>query len=330
MINAQDLISRKIGDDEAWKVAVVIPCFKVKNHILDVLQAIPGFVDVIYVVDDACPEGTGDFAMQNFLDVRLKVIKQNVNKGVGGAVMSGYLEAKKDKADIIVKVDGDGQMDPSLMSSLLQPIIAGQADYTKGNRFYDLEALRTMPKSRILGNAVLSFMNKLSTGYWQLFDPTNGYTAIHADLIEKLPWGKISNRYFFESDLLFRLNTVKAVVIDIPMPARYGDEISNLKISRIIGEFLYKHKRNTLKRIFYNYFLRDFSVATLNLLLGTLFVLGGGIFGAWSWYQSAVTGVPQTAGTVMLAALPIILGLQLILAFLSYDVANVPKKINRN
>src|SRR5690606_23713788 len=129
-----------------------------------------------------------------------------------------------DGADVVVKMDGDGQMDPVYLDNLIAPILAGQADYTKGNRFFDLETLRSMPTIRIFGNAILSFMNKLSTGYWDIFDPTNGYTAIHRSLISVIPWNKVSDRYFFESDLLFRLNTFRAVVKDVPMVAQYGDE----------------------------------------------------------------------------------------------------------
>jgi len=326
MLTPEDLVMQEEKRNQGLRIAVVIPCYRVKDHILGVIDGIPGFVDVIFIVDDACPDESGGFVQESTSDMRIRIVKHDKNQGVGGAVITGYKEALEYGADIVVKLDGDGQMNPKLMASLIKPIVFGRADYTKGNRFFDLETLKSMPTSRIFGNAVLSFMNKLSTGYWDIFDPTNGYTAISAKLIQQIPWQKVSKRYFFESDVLFRLNTYRAAVIDVPMPAQYGDEISNLRISRIIGEFIYKHKRNTFKRVFYNYFLRDFSVATLNLLLGFLFVFGGTVFGLWSWYISASTGVPQTAGTVMLAALPIILGLQLLLSFLAYDVANIPNK----
>lgn len=316
----------KTDGNNQIRITVVIPCYKVRAQILDVLNGIPSFVDTVFVVDDACPEGTGTFVQANNKDPRVQIIYHETNQGVGGAVISGYQNAIESGSDIILKLDGDGQMDPSKMAALIAPLVQGKADYAKGNRFYNLETLKCMPASRIFGNAVLSFMNKLSTGYWDIFDPTNGYTAITKDIAIRIPWTKVSKRYFFESDLLFRLNTYRAVVVDIPMDAKYGNENSNLRISRVIGEFLYKHKRNALKRVFYNYFLRDFSIATLNLILGFFLVLGGAAFGTWSWYKSAMTGLPQTAGTVMLAALPIILGLQLLLSFLAYDVANTPSR----
>ncbi len=240
--------------------------------------------------------------------------------------MAGYKAAITDGVDIIVKIDGDGQMAPDLIPNFIAPIISGEADYTKGNRFFDLEEIRTMPKVRLFGNTLLSFMTKLSSGYWDLFDPTNGYTAIHSDVARHLPFNKISSRYFFETDMLFRLNTLRAVVVDVPMDAKYGDEVSNLKISKIIGEFLIKHMRNFLKRIFYNYYLRDMSLASIELPLGILLAISGFSFGAYHWLDSLQEGVTTPAGTVMLAALPILMGAQLVLAFLGYDIASVPRR----
>ncbi len=240
--------------------------------------------------------------------------------------MTGYHKAISDGVEVIIKLDGDGQMDPRLIPNFIAPILSGEADYTKGNRFFDLEEIRNMPNMRLFGNAVLSLMTKLSSGYWDLFDPTNGYTAIHADVARHLPFRKISRRYFFETDILFRLNTLRAVVVDIPMDAHYGDEISNLRVSKIVGEFLLKHIRNFVKRIFYNYYLRDLSLASIELPLGLLLVLGGITFGGWHWFTSTLNGVNTPAGTVMLAALPILMGTQFILAFIGQDIASVPSR----
>jgi glycosyltransferase involved in cell wall biosynthesis len=307
------------------RVAVVIPSYKVIRHIAGVVAAIPPLVWRIYVIDDACPEGSGKFVEDNVSDGRVRVVYHQQNQGVGGAVITGYQAAIADGADILVKVDGDGQMDASLIPYFVEPILAGEADYTKGNRFYDLEEIRVMPRVRLFGNAVLSLMAKLSTGYWDLFDPTNGYTAIHADVARRLSYAKISKRYFFETDILFRLNTMRAVVVDIPMSAKYGEEVSNLKISKIIGEFLFKHVRNFFKRIFYNYYLRDMSLASLELPLGLLLLLFGMVFGGYNWYESAHVNAVTPAGTVMLAALPILMGMQLVLAFLGNDIGSVPR-----
>lgn len=308
------------------KVAVVIPSFKVKKHILSVIEGIGECVEKIYVIDDCCPDSSGKFVEDNNTDHRVKVLYNQKNLGVGGAVMHGYKVAVDDGMDIIVKIDGDGQMDASLIPKFIAPILAGEADYTKGNRFFNLDKITRMPKIRLFGNAVLSFMTKLSSGYWDLFDPTNGYTAIHREVILQLPMNKISNRYFFESDILFRLNIIKAVVIDIPMDAKYEDEESNLKITKIIGDFLFKHTRNFFKRIFYNYYLRDMSLASIELPLGVLLLSFGAITGIYNWIGALITNIPATSGTVMLSGLPIILGLQLILAFIGHDVNNVPKR----
>ena len=307
------------------RIAVVIPCYRVAKHILQVCQSIPDIVALIYVVDDACPEQSGKFVQQAACDPRLKVLFHEQNKGVGGAVLTGYQAALTDGADIIVKIDGDGQMDASLIKYFIQPIIAGLADYTKGNRFYDLAGLKSMPNIRIFGNAALSLLNKLSSGYWSIFDPTNGYTAVHANVCRRLPFSKISNRYFFETDMLFRLNTLRAMVMDIPMDAKYESEVSNLRVSGIAGEFLWKHMRNFVKRIGYNYFLRDMSLASLELLLGLLLTVFGVGFGMHGWLLSAQTNVPATAGNVMIAAMPILLGMQLILSFVGHDIASVPR-----
>lgn len=308
------------------KIVVVIPCFRVQNHILSVIKKIGQEVSVIYVIDDFCPDNSGEYVLENCTDHRVVVLRNPQNLGVGGAVLSGYRAAIEAGADVIVKVDGDGQMDPSLIPELIAPILAGEADYTKGNRFFDLEKIRVMPKTRLFGNALLSFMNKLSSGYWDLFDPTNGYTAIHSEVARHLPFEKISLRYFFETDMLFRLNTLRAVVVDVPMDAKYGDEVSNLKISAIVGEFLVKHVRNLIKRIFYNYYLRDMSLASIELPLGLLLLLSGSSFGLYQWLDALNEGVVTPAGTVMLAALPILMGLQLILAFLGFDIASVPRR----
>lgn len=309
-----------------WKIAVVIPCYKVTDHILDVIRDIGEECSKIYVVDDCCPDASGEFVRRNCIDPRVVVLKNSTNMGVGGAVMTGYSAAIADNIDVIVKVDGDGQMDPCLIPDFIAPILAGEADYTKGNRFFDLEEIRSMPKIRLFGNAILSLMTKLSSGYWNLFDPTNGYTAIHRDVAKRLPFKKISSRYFFETDMLFRLNTLRAVVIDVPMDAKYGSEVSNLKISAIVGEFLIKHLRNFGKRIFYNYYLRDMSLASIELPIGLIMMIFGIIFGSYHWIESLQREIATPAGTVMLAAIPLLMGLQFVLAFIANDISSVPQR----
>lgn len=307
-------------------IAVIIPAYKVEKLIPSVLQSIPDCVNRVYVVDDCCPNFSGIIASSTITTIPLTVIRHTENGGVGAAVITGYRAAISDGADILIKIDGDGQMDPSLIEHFIFPLMHGMADYAKGNRFYNLENIRSMPGIRIFGNAVLSFMTKLSSGYWNIFDPTNGFTAIHSSVARRLPLDKISKRYFFETDMLFRLNLLRAVAIDIPMDAKYGEEISNLKISKIFTEFLYKHLKNFFKRIFYNYFLRDFSLASIELILGSILSIFGIIYGAFYWYQANQMQINSPAGTVMLAALTMLLGMQLLLGFLAYDIRSVPSK----
>lgn len=301
-------------------VAVVIPCFRVRDQVLSVLESIGEDADLIYVVDDKCPEESGKLVERENRDPRVRVIFHEENGGVGAATVTGMRQAIADGARIIVKLDGDGQMDARLLPLLIRPIQSGEADYAKGNRFYDLDGLAAMPHIRIFGNAVLSFFAKLSTGYWQSFDPTNGYFAIHAEVARRLPLHKLDRRYFFETDLLFRLNTLQARVADVPMPAIYGGEASNLRVARVMLPFALGHLRNFGKRIVYNYFLRDFNIASLELVAGLALLAFGIGFGLSNWSS----GQMATAGTVMLAGLPIILGMQLLLAFLAYDVHSAP------
>jgi glycosyltransferase involved in cell wall biosynthesis len=312
----------------AWRtgIAVVIPCYRVIRHILPLLARIGPEVDRIYCVDDACPDGSGDHIAAGTSDPRVQVLRHAVNQGVGGAVMTGYARAAADGARVIVKLDGDGQMDPAMLGVLVAPILAGEADYTKGNRFWDLRRIGTMPLVRRIGNLGLGFMAKASTGYWDVFDPTNGYTALHADVAARLPFELVAKRYFFESDLLFRLNLERAVVIDVPMDACYGDETSHLSLTRALRDFAWGHVRNFCKRIVYNYFLRDLTLASIELVLGLGLLGFGAAFGGWHWWHSAQAGVATPVGTIMISTVAVVSGLQLLLAFLGHDIGALPRR----
>ncbi len=311
--------------DLGVSIAVVIPCYRVKTHIMDVLDKIPDCVSHIYCIDDACPDGSGDYIEEKCHDKRVNVLRHAVNQGVGGAVITGYKAAKADNAMIAVKIDGDGQMDPQLLPYFVKPIIDGEADYTKGNRFYFPANVRSMPRLRLFGNIALSFITKISSGYWDLFDPTNGYTALHLSVLDLLSIDRIAKRYFFETDMLYRLNICRCVVRDIPMEAIYGDEQSSLKIKDILLSFAGNNLKNFVKRVVYNYFLRDFNVASLEILFGPLLLLSGLLFGGYEWYISILNDEPATAGTVMIAALQIILGVMFLLSALNYDIQSVPR-----
>jgi len=316
----------ELSEQKFVSIAVVIPCFRVREQILDVLSSIRKEITNIYVIDDACPENSGQYVEKNCSDSRVTVVQHESNQGVGGATITGYQLALKNGASIIVKMDGDGQMDASSIPGLIEPLLSGEADYSKGNRFSRFEDLRGMPVLRLLGNSFLSFISKFSSGYWNVLDPTNGFTAIHANVVSALPIGKLSKRFFFESDMLFQLNLIRAVVVDVPMRSRYLGESSNLRIRKVGLEFLLKHTMNLLKRLIYSYFLHSVNIASMQLLFGLPLLVGGASFGLWKWTAAFENGEVATSGTVMLAALPIIIGIQLLIAFMAYDIQAVPKK----
>ena len=306
------------------RIAVAIPCYKVTQHVLGVIAAIGPEVHAIYAVDDACPDHSGNFIQTHNQDPRVKVLFNPENRGVGGAIITAYKAAIADGMDIVVKIDGDGQMNPALLHHFVRPLLRGEADYTKGNRFFRPESVQGMPPVRLFGNAVLSFMTKLSCGYWNIMDPTNGYTAARTCVLAELPLDKLEQRYFFETDMLFRLNTVRAVVKDVPMDAVYADEESHLKIGKVLPEFLRKHASRLWRRYVYSYLVRDFNVGSVYSLVGLALLAFGLLFGLYGWINGVQHAAPATSGTVMLAALPVIIGIQCWIAFLHHDVSNVP------
>ncbi|MFY9090190.1 glycosyltransferase family 2 protein [Arcobacter aquimarinus] len=306
-------------------ISVVIPSYKVTEYILDVIKDIPEFVNHIIVVDDKCPQNSGQIAKTSS-DSRVIVCYHEKNLGVGGAVVTGYKKALELNSDIVIKIDGDGQMDVNYMQKLIQPILDGKADYTKGNRFTDFKALRAMPKVRLFGNSGLSFLVKAASGYWNLMDPTNGYTAINKHALEELDLDNIAKRYFFESDMLINLNIENAVVFDVEIPAKYGDEKSSLSITKTLVGFPPKLFKGLCKRIFLKYFIYDFNMLSLYLVVGLPMLLFGIVFGSIKWIEAIVSNIETSTGTIMLAVLPIILGTQFILQAIQIDMNNIPRK----
>ena len=303
------------------RIAVVIPAFNASGTVAAVVAGIPATVSDIIVVDDASAEPLATLA-----DPRVVLVRHDANRGVGGATLTGYDAAIARGAEVLVKMDADGQMDARYLPALVRPIVTGAADYTKGNRFLHSAELRTMPSGRRVGNAGLSFFTKLASGYWPVFDPTNGYTAIHASLVPALDRSRISERFFFETSMLLELGRLRAVVHDVPIPARYGGERSALSKRRAAGEFPPRLVAATWRRIQRQYFIQDFTPVSLFLVAGTLFLLFGVVWGAYHWAESIRFGVAATTGTVMLAVLPVIIGVQLLLQALAQDIGNVPSE----
>ena len=306
-------------------VAVVVPAYRAERTIEKVIGGIPAWVDQVYVVDDASPDETGA-RVRAVTDPRVRLLVHEVNQGVGGAMVTGYREALRDGIDICVKMDADDQMDPENLLALIEPLMAGRADYAKGNRFHDTDALSRMPLVRKIGNAGLSFLIKASSGQWHIFDPTNGYTAVHRTALAALDLRRLHPRYFFETSMLAQLRGVGAAVEDVPIPARYGAEQSSLSITRTLIEFPSLLFRQGIRRIAWQYFVADFNAVSLFLVAGIPLIAFGLIFGLHHWIKSYRTNVVASTGTVMLAALPFILGFQLLLQAVVLDVQSVVQR----
>lgn len=308
-------------------VAAVIPAYNVATHIGDVLRQIPPMFSTIIVVDDASADTTAAL-VENFarLDPRIHLVRHERNRGVGAAMVSGFRTALDAGADVIVKIDGDDQMPLWLVPQLVEPLIDGSADYTKGNRFRDFSAIRAMPPVRRIGNVVLSFLAKAATGYWHCFDPTNGFVAIRADVLSQIPLSRIDSTYFFETSMLAHLYVVGAVVREIPMPARYAGEPSSLSIPRVVGQFPAKLFWSLLRRLVLKNFVYDFNLESFHLLAGIPLLLAGILYGGyeWIWYTSHNLGAPT--GTVVLPALMIMLGMQLLIAAVNLDLQAIPRE----
>jgi glycosyltransferase involved in cell wall biosynthesis len=276
-------------------------------------------------VDDASPDSTADLVSASAKsDDRILLVNHSSNQGVGGAMVTGYRQALELGAQIVVKIDGDGQMDVNHLPRLLQPLIEGRADYTKGNRFRDFKSLQQMPFIRRVGNMGLAFLAKAATGYWHTFDPTNGFNAIRSEVLAQLPLDKIDRTYYFETSMLANLYLIGAVVKDIPMPARYQGEVSSLLVHRILFEFPPKLFATFLRRLALKNFIYDFSMGSIYLLAGFPLLLFGLIFGIYKWIQYASRGVPAPTGTVMLPTLSVLLGIQLLLSAVEIDLRSVP------
>jgi len=314
-------------DFEQFNIAVVIPCYRVEPEIGAVLAAVPGYVRHILVIDDASPDRTAEIVADAAKsDSRIELIRHAKNLGVGGALKTGFARALELGAQVVVKLDGDGQMDATHLPDLLVPLLKGQADYTKGNRFRDFQALQRMPLVRRIGNMGLGFLAKVATGYWNLFDPTNGYVAIHADALAQLPLERVDNSYFFETSMLAHLYLIGAVVRDVPMPARYRGETSSLSVRRTLLEFPLKLLRTFLRRILLKNLIYDFSMESVYLLAGLPLVLFGLVFGSIKWVSYASQGIPAPTGTVMLPTLSVLLGIQFLIAAIEIDIRSTPKE----
>jgi glycosyltransferase involved in cell wall biosynthesis len=321
----QAIMERSFIYNELPHLCVVIPMYNAQDHIEQVITTLPQFIQTIVIVDDCSQDDSYQY-VKRITDSRLHLVRHHVNQGVGGAMLAGYRKSLALEAEIIIKMDADVQMDPAYLLPLITPILLGEADYTKGNRFLHTRQLTSMPLLRRVGNLGLSFLTKLASGYWNIFDPTNGYTAIHALLLSMLDESTIDRRYFFESSMLLELGLLRAVVSDVYVPARYGDEITSLSELEALLTFPPRLFKSFVQRIWTQYFLRDFGIFTIFLISGTILLLFGLSFGIYNWIHFVQMGIGAPTGTIMLAVLPIILGIQFLLQAVILDIQNVPTR----
>ena len=239
-------------------IGVVVPAYNEELLINKVIQTMPDYVDRIYVIDDCSTDRTFDVASDYLRDSRLKLIHHQNNKGVGAAIATGYRQALKDDINIVAVMAGDHQMDPLQLPRLLDPIVEGTADYCKGDRLSISELTKGMSRWRRSGNVILTRLTRISSGYWTLQDPQNGYTTINKETLTHLDLTKIYPRYGYCNDLLAKLNVLGAKVKDVQIPARYGEEKSKIKYGNYIRKVSLLLLRNFFWRITRKYILSHF------------------------------------------------------------------------
>lgn len=309
---------------ENHKIGVSIPCYKVEKQIEDLIASIPDYVDCIVTVNDCSPDHSGEILNRLAkTNTKLKVIHRKQNGGVGAAIKDGFKHLEEVDCDILIKLDGDGQMDPVEIKRLVTPIIKKEADYCKGNRFSTRKHFGNMPAIRAIGNIGLSFLTKLSSGYWKSFDPQNGYLCIRKNIYTYFDHQAIDNGYFFENSMLILLNIHNGICADIDIPAIYGNEKSNMDIKKILLHFPGKLIKGFFRRMIYKYLLYDFSPIILLWFFGSFFLSTGLIFGSYKWYFFNVIhkqGAP--VGTITIALLLVLSGFELLLQGLILDIQN--------
>ena len=304
------------------RIAAVVPAYREEAMIATVVTTMPDFVDDIVIVDDCSPDGTSD-AVKALDDPRVTLVRHEVNKGVGGAIITGHRTAMELGSDVNVIMAGDAQMDPNYLPDLLDPVTSGGYGFAKANRFFRPDSYTGMPRYRVFGNIVLSFLTKFASGYWHLFDPQNGYTAIRTSVLEKLALDRVAERYSFENDLLIHLNVAGTAAVDVPIPAVYGNEVSSIRLGKVVPELLSLLFRGYWYRIWYRYVLWSFSAVALLLFSGLLLTLLGGAAGIWI-IAATWDSPPATAGTVLLAVTPFVLGVQMLVSSLQLDIQESP------
>ena len=304
---------------EGKRVAVVVPAFDEERLIGTTLSGIPEFVDRVYVVDDASSDGTADRARASG-DPRVEVISHEHNQGVGAAILTGYRRALDEGIDVTCVMAGDNQMDPDDLEAIARPVAHGEVDYAKANRLFTGRAWELMPRTRYLGNAVLSLLTKIASGYWHVADSQSGYTAIGHSTLELLDLDRIYDRYGFPNDMLVHLNVINARVRDVPSRPVYGvGETSGIRLRRVIPSISWLLTKAFFWRMREKYVIRDFHPLVFFWFFGILFSLLGLVLGATVTILR-ILGNELTVATVVLVALLLIAGLLFTLFAMLFDM----------
>ena len=300
-------------------IGVVIPCYLGGEITLKLISEILIYADKIVLVDDKCPLKTGKKILESELGKKVHVIFNRKNLGVGGSTKRGFEWLISQNCKIILKMDADYQMYPSDIPRMCEPIINKEYDSTKGTRFYNIDNLLKMPKIRLFGNTFLNYLSKFSTGYWDISDPTNGFLAFNLETLKKINFKKADNRFFFETDILFRCSIEDITIKNVSIEANYKNHFSSLSPIKEIIPFFYKNIKLFLKRIIYQYFLFDFNIGSIELIFSIIFSISSVLLGIYLFLKSNITYEFSSPGIVSIFTILSIFSLQFLLAFFHYD-----------
>jgi glycosyltransferase involved in cell wall biosynthesis len=301
------------------RVAVVVPAYQEERLVATTLAGIPDAVDRVYVVDDASRDATAERAREA-ADGRTEVIVHERNGGVGAAIVTGYKRALEEEVDVVVVMAADNQMDPAELASLVEPVARGEADYTKANRLFTGEAWSIIPRTRYLGNAILSLLTKIASGYWHVADSQAGYTALGLDALRRLDLDRIYRRYGFPNDMLVHLNVINARVRDVPSRPIYGvGERSGIRLRKVVPRISWLLLKGFLWRLREKYVIRDFHPLVFFYALGFLMLAVGLALGV-SETILRILGNQITTATIVLVALLLVSGSQFTLFAMWFDM----------
>ena len=304
---------------EGRRVAVVVPAHEEEILIGETLGGIPAFVDSVIVVDDGSADGTAERA-RTFGDARVEVIVHERNRGVGAAIVTGYRRALELDGDVVCVMAADNQMEPDDLATLVRPVARGELDYAKANRLFTGQAWQLIPRSRYLGNAALSLLTKIASGYWHIADSQSGYTAISGTMLAQLDLDRVYPGYGFPNDLLVHLNVWNARVRDFPSRPIYGvGERSGIRYRRVVPRISRLLIKGFFWRLWEKYVIRDFHPLVFFYALGFLATFAGSVLGVIE-IAYRIAGFSVSVGTVVLIALLLISGSQFTLFAMWFDM----------